>query len=504
MGLTRTRLSRTVTDAISRTRRRGALRRALCIGALMALSSNLAHGQVTPGTRADAGDVLRGDSTVVVEREGAALRCGPSERYYPVARLTPGTLLKVLEADPRGGFLRVAYAPEQSVYVPKEAVESKDDRSLRVVRPTRLTALHAEAGVGGSWRSVLGEPLRVGSELVIHEAIRSETGEITGYKVEPPAGASAWVAIADLQRMGDNSHVVDPREAREAGEGTPPESGDRNAVPQTGGGELGRRSLLEAMVPPTGGTAAPIIVSAGGEPGFDSSSPDSAGGQTGDVAAVPGRSTPNGGALDGANGPQARALATNTPTVVIEQGISGGAPRTEALSVIDLEALYQSARSSETFEDELEALLAEHRRTLEATPDDSFNERLREQLRQRIAYIEMRIAFRDGPAKIAAQRASAPRISEQLQRRLDELRAGQEYVMIGRMVISRVYDGERLPKLYRIRSADALARTLGYVKAGDKDLRPYLDRVVGIAGPVESGPGGARVVTAVRVDLLDE
>lgn len=497
-GLYRTGFSRTntIAEALSRSRGPEVLRASVCIGAMLALACNLALGQTSPSTPTGVREVIGTGSIVVIGTGDAALRCGPSDRYYPVARLAEGAELKVLEPDPRGGFLRVAYPSGQSVYVPKDAVELRDDRSLRVVRPTRLIALHAEAGVGGSWRSVLGDPLRVGSDLAIHETIRSETGEITGYKVEPPSGASAWVALSDLRRTGSKDPVSEAAGAADGAHVPTANPPDRvvEGAQASGAPALGRRSLLEAMVPPAGGAAAPIAA----REQEDSGSTTANAVPGGDGATVPG--TPGASATEGS----ARALATNSPTVVIEQGIGTPSRRTEALGVMELEALYQSARSSETFEDELEALLAEHRRTLEATPDDSFNERLREQLRQRIAYIEMRIAFRDGPAKMAAERASAPRISEQLQRRLDELRAGQEYVMIGRMVISRVYDGERLPKLYRVRSADALARTLGYVKSGDKDLTPYLDRVVGIAGPVESGPGGARVVTAVRVDLLDE
>ncbi len=424
--------------------------------------------------------LIEGDH-MVTARPGALLRTGASSRFYPVAIMETPRRLEVLDPTPRRGFLRVKMPDGSPALLPAEACEAIDDRSVRVTRPTRLIALHARGGPEASWKSLLDQPLRPGSRLDVIDVVRDRHGGIRSYIVVAPADAAAWLSLDQIIPLPDpdapSSVEHDEGDAPQAGGsavGDAQDDGDTEpeaAQSQADAGKESGSSLMEAMVPP----------------GTEEES-SRAGGAT--VASAPSN------------------LATNTPAPVIEQGGDADATTAreqEALDPAELEALYQRARQSDTFEDELEALLAEHRRTLAALPEDPFNERLRRQLERRIAYLEARIAFRDGPERLAAQRATMPRISEQLREKLERLRAGNEYQLIGRLVISRVYDGKRLPRLYRVRSADALGRTLGYVRPQEgQDLTPYLDRIVGIAGTIEDGPAGSRIVTPERVELLDE
>ncbi len=488
------------TMRLPRRQAHGTTMQALClasIGLLVApLSSNTfaqqppeaptrgpdAHGSPSPSANAvpDAAAFIDPDGMVTARPE-AALRIGPSDRFYPVVILDTPHRLRVVDPLPRKGFLRVALPEGTPALLPAQACEAIDDRSVRTTRPTRLLALHARSGPEASWKSLLDEPLRPGSRLDVVDVVRDRIGGIDAYIVEAPAGATAWLSIDQIVPLPEPQDES-PSGPTDAGAGEP-HAGDpptdaaldddasRRGDQRDSTDRDAESSLMEAMIPP------------GAEP------------------ASSGKASP-------AGEPRPTNLATNTPAAVIEQGSDTSSPipgEQEALDPAELEALYQRARQSESFEDELEALLAEHRRTLASLPEDPFNERLRRQLERRIAYLEARIAFRDGPERLAAQRATMPRISEQLRQRLERLRAANEYQIIGRLVISRVYDGKRLPRLYRVRSADALGRTLGYVRPQDgQDLTPYLDRVVGIAGTVEEGPAGSRIVTPERIELLDE
>ncbi len=413
---------------------------------------------------------------MITARPGALLRTAPNARFYPIVIIETPQRLEVVDPIPRKGFVRVALPPETSALVSAEACEAVDDRSVRVTRPTRLIALHARSGPEASWKSLLDNPLRPGSRLEVVDVVRDRMGGIQAYLVAAPSDASAWIAVDQIVPLPEPKPVEqtqgDVPEAEPARENDTPEAGD---IPDVGSENAGTRrtatdepveagsNLMEAMVPP--GAEAP-----------------------GGVEPAPSN------------------LATNAPAALIEQGSSDTpSAEQEALDPAELEAVYQRARQSDTFEDELEALLAEHRRTLASLPNDPFNERLRRQLERRIAYLEARIAFRDGPERLAAQRAAMPRISEQLREKLERLRAGNEFQLIGRLVVSRVYDGKRLPRLYRVRSADALGRTLGYVRPQEgQDMTPYLDHIVGVAGSVEEGPVGSRIVIPSRVEILDE
>lgn len=81
--------------------------------------------------------------------------------------------------------------------------------------------------------------------------------------------------------------------------------------------------------------------------------------------------------------------------------------------------------------------------------------------------------------------------------------ARADYTMVGRLNSSRVYDGKRLPLLYRLQDPVG-GRTIGYVKpTKDVDLEPGLGRMIGIVG-TKSYDAGYRlmIVTPRRFDIF--
>ena len=67
---------------------------------------------------------------------------------------------------------------------------------------------------------------------------------------------------------------------------------------------------------------------------------------------------------------------------------------------------------------------------------------------------------------IASALSSANERSAALESQVADWRKGRPYQLVGRLVVSNVYNGERLPKMYRIQSVsrvDGSPRTLGYV-----------------------------------------
>ncbi len=400
---------------------------------------------------------------LTVTQAGARLHAGPSERLYTIRQLEQGVRLQPI-GDPVSGMLPVAYPKNLSAYVPASAVEPIDDTRLRVTRATRLIAPHASEGIEASWRSALQRPMRPGSELTITAIVRaddqSNSGQILGYMVQPPTGAIAYIPQSAVSAANAPA--------------TPETDTSNESIAEASA------NLIDPMVPPTPAEGTPQR----------------------DLAA---NETPT--PLEQAPATPRRdpvALATNQQPVVIDQGADRTANPDGSLTPAQLEALYQTARASEDFEQELDALLSEHRRTLAALPGDPFNQRIRQQLDQRIAYLEMRIAFRDGPARVAAERDGEASVAERMAKKLEEYTAGRGYALVGKLVPSRIYDGTNLPKLYRLRSPDALGRTLGYVRPAKTDLTPYLNKVVGISGKVESGPGGTKIVTPIRVETIDD
>lgn len=404
----------------------------------------LAAGAATPpagaATAATAAQQAEAPAEVVVGPDGARLHCGPSPRMYTVASLSPGQTLRVL--GEQRGMLAVAYPQDASAFVPAESVLREGGGRVTLVEPSRLVALHAAKGPGASWNSLLDEPLEAGTTLTVRGSIKDDAGSVIGYRVEAPAGAVAYVDPDAVLEPGEEpaeptAEAADPPEQpRDAGRSAPQQQPQAPAAPD------GVQTLLEPIVAP---------------------------GQQAQPADPPPFILDQSRAADPASGER--------PAAAGDRG---------ALSLDELDQAYAEARATGWDDAELEALLEEHSRALEAMEVSPFTERTRRQLRQRIAFLEMRIRYREGPGRLAREREGAPSLSAQMRERIKELEADAAYLVVGRLVPSRVYDGERLPRLYRLESADSLGRTLGYLEPDrDLDLQGKLGDVVGIIGSYE-------------------
>jgi len=93
----------------------------------------------------------------------------------------------------------------------------------------------------------------------------------------------------------------------------------------------------------------------------------------------------------------------------------------------------------------------------------------------------------------------------ELGKRVVELERQRVYNVIGRLVRSTVYDGDRVPLLYRVMSPEpGAARTLGYLLPSEKfDLVNKLEQVVGIIGEVRPEESlRTNLIIPRRVDVV--
>ena len=83
------------------------------------------------------------------------------------------------------------------------------------------------------------------------------------------------------------------------------------------------------------------------------------------------------------------------------------------------------------------------------------------------------------------------------------IEARAAYDVVGRLNASQVYDGKRLPLLYRIQAPSG-GRTIGYVHAmKDMNLTAMLGHLVGIVGTKNYDAGyRLMIVTPKRIDIL--
>jgi hypothetical protein len=76
---------------------------------------------------------------------------------------------------------------------------------------------------------------------------------------------------------------------------------------------------------------------------------------------------------------------------------------------------------------------------------------------------------------------------------------------VGLLVASAVYNGEGLPRLYRLIDASS-RRTLAYIRpSAEVDAAAALGRVVGIAGPATLDAAiKSRIIEPIRIDVLNQ
>lgn len=412
----------------------------------------------------------------VINREGVAVRCGPDPVFYAVAEYGTGRLLLV--DGTAGAHARVRYPNDLGVMVPADEVRAVNDQVVELVRASSLRAPSALNGITGSWKGVYESDLPAGTRLTVRETIKGDRGQVLGYRVAAPAPPAvpghAWAYVpADALRDATPAEIEAHMKASQPATPTPtqpqvqpPRPTDPATTPATSPAD----QTNQPTRPTTPADSEPVPSETPAEPAP----------QPG-ITAIPGEpvrteTTP--------------APAEESPTQI------------RASKLEDLESSLEASRRlpPAQLDEALEELLAEYSRTRAETTDD---ERLAAQLDMRIEWLKLRIATRDQRRAIEAALTSATDRSRQLDRQVAEWRQGRAYALVGRLVVSTVYNGERLPRMYRVQSVspvDGATRTLGYVTP-DAEVEAKLGRVVGVVGEPRFDPQLRLVI--IRPDQID-
>ena len=177
---------------------------------------------------------------------------------------------------------------------------------------------------------------------------------------------------------------------------------------------------------------------------------------------------------------------------------------TPRLSPYDLEETFNRVWREPIMNSEMDELVGQYTGVMERLdPKDS--DRLLKQLKGRRDALQLRIELRDRMRQQAEARAAIEagrgRVTEQLRLAED----GRVYTMVGQLQPSTVYDGQKLPLMYRIVSVGGVSpRTLGYLKDdSEMNLLGKIGAVVGVIGEAQVDRSlMLNVITPVRVDVL--
>jgi len=421
----------------------------------------------------------------VVTADDVYLRCGSADSYYPFGKVNKGDLVKVvaekfnwarvLTVGPTFkdcfGYIRYPKNDAGRFRLEAEGAKGRTLGRTDVLAPNLNTGFNPR----DSWKSIL--PLKADVELTVLETIEEEQ-EIV-HKIALPENAVAWINASFLEPASGEQIAAWSAAASPTDQPQIAARGDDEAKP-AGQPPAEPSSVLareEQTVPPVGRQPA--------QPPDDAQTPT----DRADLSETSTRdeSSPAGGDQAGPP-PSTPPAAPETPA------------ETHKATLDDLEAAYQELR---------------------AQPTDSA-----EVLPLRQLYLDLADAAAETPgiSRYAAARAEQLAIWAELQHRRAEiaklrrrLELGAEethavrlafdttadYAAVGRLAVSTIYDGQRLPKLYRLQETGT-GRTVAYLRPDEGfDLPGMLGQLVGIVG-AKSFDEGLRLnlVQPRRIDLL--
>lgn len=418
-----------------------------------------------PALGAAAQQVKAIEATWAMVERPAVVHSGDSQRYYRVAELQPGTLVRV--DGESSEWARIGYPAGLGAFVRADAVkQGETPEALILTTSSRLYAANAVAGFDGSWKALLSESgaLPAGTSLKALETVRSSAGAVVGYKVAAPESARGFVLRANLRSptpeelaAAGAASAPAPAAATPPPATTPPTStpADTAAQPGSTPGEV----VTLTTPPAEGGTPPPVVTNHEGE------------------------------------GP-----------VVIEQKpviTTPAAPAPGSLQALD--ESFKRVQAQPDSSAEIDELKAELQAALDKLEDTPQNRMTRAGLQQRIEILSIRADLRDRLRAMDERRAAATVATGASAEAINALEKNRVYTITGKLITSELYDGTRLPRMLRVQSVGgATTRTLGYIKPDPAlSLDAKIGQTVGVVGNIILDPKtGLRTIEATKVDVL--
>jgi hypothetical protein len=414
----------------------------------------------------------------VVKADATVLRAGDMPRFYRIMDLDAGTVVKTLGTN--DGWTRVAYPAGSNAYVEADRAEKISSNTLRLTKPSSLLAPSALLGASGSWCPLFPEPLPAGTELTLVEEITGIGGKVSKYLVEAPQSPSPAAGFV----RADSLRPATPDEINRFGTTTPA------STPQANPDQ-----------PDTGSTETQTQPDTSPEPDDDL-----------DTSLLEPLVT---GPLDAPAQPvenQTTSTEPTQPTTLATNGTGAAPANPEAyqdmvvLSINQLNAAFDELRQLPRDEADaaLEEMLAECRRTADKLANEPDIVRA---INQRMKWLELRMKLRDQRQALNRTLAESEQKQAEMAAQIQQWRQGRSFTVIGRIFKSTLYDGDRLPLMYRLESVDGpgFGRTTAYLRpTEDRDFSNLVGAIVGVLGkPLYDDALGVRIITVESIQTLD-
>lgn len=458
----------------------------------------------------------------VVVDDQTHVRVGSAPSFYCIAKLKAGQMVKVIDEDkyryspialtgptfkrcfgyirqPHGEAALLRISPDQKTGVALGRVEVVgaflDERTDEFV-----------PGPDYSWKKLALVPVE--KSIQILETIELE-GE-TVYRVAMPDNGRAWINSTRLRRATpEETNAWNASVKKDA-----PKTGDNPAA------QPGQRPLVES--PRTAQRSEPEQTGAGGAP-TDTGMQDTETAQPAlaqteqDVPPVtePAAAGPDTATAAQPSQPEESAEGAASTGDREESGSQAAAPQGEPEpepapetsaaeeaqeALKNLEAIFEQLRQEPVETAEVDPLKALYQ---ELADNQEAPEAIRHRAGQRARQLDVWSSIQRRKIELARAQARSEVTTEQAEAvRLAILHA-REYAAVGRLDASTIYDGRRLPLLFRLQDPGT-GRTIAYVQPSeDFELVTMLGQLVGIAGDIVYD-GGLRLnlIKPRQIDAL--
>lgn len=225
--------------------------------------------------------------------------------------------------------------------------------------------------------------------------------------------------------------------------------------------------------------------------------------ERGDTAPAAEPAQPERSASDAPTTPGAETEAPNAP-IAETKPVERPKPR-PILNLNDLDAAYEDVSRQPLSDAEFEPLIVEFRRYLGTLGDGRLADRERRYVEAKIEGLQLQADLQRNEASLASLADSASHVAERLtvtERRLAESR---DYDAVGRLMASAIYDGSRLPLLYRLQSVEGgTGRTIAYLTPmSEIAVDSLLGSIVGVHGEGRTDEAaGVLIIRPARVEVL--
>lgn len=418
--------------------------------------------------------------SVVISKDRAIMRCADANLYYPVAELKTGDVLKV--DGEGGGWLRVIYPAGLRAFVKVD--EGAFDAATQTLKLTKQSSLMAANATGARhWWTLLEKDREMPAGTVFNNAqiVKGADGSVEGYFVPAPAKARGYIRVEQTRKVTAEEGGAAPVAT------APPATNPGTTNPGT------NAPVVNKPAAPVNGPATPVTPAGPVDTTIVRVDPKTK------------TQTP----IDPANPPveDPGTSTTRTTTTTTTQTVPTRTTSPEITKRIDdvaaLREIFERVMNGANSDAEVQTAINEFNRKIDSLGTSGEEGQLRKALQDRRQALDLRQEIIETRRKISDSRPMDDR-ARQVQLALENVQKQAIYTIVGKMLPSTVYDGQRgMPLMYRIETVDGSStRTLGYIVPREgMDLLTKLGKVVGIVGEAKFDSALAlNIVAPTRVD----